>query len=256
MKIQFCSDLHLEFPENARFLSKNPLELVGDILVIAGDMVTFHDMKKARDFIDIVSDQFSAVYWIPGNHEYYGSDIADKPSPLYERIRDNVFLVNNQSIVDNGVRLVFSTLWSRISPVMERDLQRSLSDFSAIQYKGGTFTAGVFTMLHEECMNFLRDTFRIKLPEPTVVVTHHVPTLINYPSVYRNSRLTEAFAVELSDFIADAAPDYWIYGHHHINVPDFKVDETIMVTNQLGYVSHYEHGSFRRSAMIRVGGGQ
>jgi hypothetical protein len=42
------------------------------------------------------------------------------------------------------------------------------------------------------------------------VVTHHVPTLMNYPSVYENDQLNEAFAVELLDFIEDSKPDYWI----------------------------------------------
>lgn len=37
MKIQFVSDLHLEFPENRTFLVKHPLEVKGDILLIAGD---------------------------------------------------------------------------------------------------------------------------------------------------------------------------------------------------------------------------
>lgn len=37
MKIQFVSDLHLEFNENRLYLAKNPLPIVGDVLLIAGD---------------------------------------------------------------------------------------------------------------------------------------------------------------------------------------------------------------------------
>jgi len=35
--------------------------------------------------------------------------------------------------------------------------------------------------------------------------------------------LNEAFAVELFELIEDSGPDYWIYGHHHNNIPDFSI---------------------------------
>lgn len=172
MKVQYCSDLHLEFPENRKFLTKYPLDPVGDVLLLAGDIVSFRELENARAFIDYVSDHYSAVYWVPGNHEYYGSDISEKPDPLLENIRPNVHLVNNQVIDHDGVKLVFSTLWSRISPLLEWDIQRSISD--------------------------------------------------------------------------------WIYGHHHVNIPAFRIGRTTMLTNQLGYVQYHEHGSFRRGAVVEV----
>jgi len=252
MKIQYCSDLHLEFLENRKFLFRNPLNPVGDILVLAGDIVCLRDLDKAHEFFDFISEHYSAVYWVPGNHEYYGSDIADTPNPLWENIRSNVYLVNNQTIDLGGIRVIFSSLWSRISPPSEWDIQKSISDFSAIKYSGGMFTARLFTKLHEDNLKFLKDALSGARQVPSVVVTHHVPTLMNYPAIYKNSPLTEAFAVELFDVIDSIGPNFWIYGHHHINTPAFDIGRTTMLTNQLGYVHHYEHRSFRNGAMFEL----
>jgi len=252
MHIQYCSDLHLEFPENQKFLARNPLQPVGDILVLAGDIVPFHDQENARGFFDFICDHFSTVYWVPGNHEYYGSDISDKPAHLFEKLRENLFLVNNQSVVHDGVRLVFTTLWSRISPRSEWDIGRSVSDFSAIRSGGRDLTPQGFSLLHEESLRFLKTAISESEGEPTIVVTHHVPTLTNYPRVFKNSPLTEAFAVELFDLISDSGVESWIYGHHHINTPEFKIGKTRMLTNQLGYVHRYEYRSFERGRVVDV----
>jgi Icc-related predicted phosphoesterase len=60
----------------------------------------------------------------------------------------------------------------------------------------------------------------------TVVITHHVPTLLNYPEKYKGDVLNEAFAAELFDLIEDSKPDYWIYGHTHSNSADFEIGKT------------------------------
>ena len=252
MKIQYCSDLHLEFPENQKFLRRNPLKVVGDILVLAGDVVTFCDLEKGHEFIDFACDHYSAVYWVPGNHEYYGFDITGKPNPLYEKVRDNFYLVNNHSIAVGGVKLVLTTLWSRIDARHASDIQSSIADFSAITYEGRKFTAKDFTFLHKESLTFLKSAFQEPGNERFIVVTHHVPSLTNYPEIYSNSPLREAFAVELFDLIEDSGAACWIYGHHHVNTPEFTIGQTKMLTNQLGYIHHHEHGSFRRDAWVEV----
>lgn len=39
MKIQYMSDLHLEFSDNSRWMKHNELPVTGDVLVLAGDFL-------------------------------------------------------------------------------------------------------------------------------------------------------------------------------------------------------------------------
>lgn len=96
MKIQYCSDLHLEFRENKTFLAKNPIQPSGEILLLAGDVNPFTLIDKHNDFFDFVSANYDSVFWVPGNHEYYHYDLGNVKTPLYEKIRENAFLENNQ----------------------------------------------------------------------------------------------------------------------------------------------------------------
>ena len=110
LKLQYASDLHLEFPTNEEFLKQHPLQAMGDVLVLAGDIVPFAIVDKHKDFFSYVSDHFETVYWLPGNHEYYHFDVAKRSGVLHEKIRSNVFLVNNTSVKHENCRLLFSTL--------------------------------------------------------------------------------------------------------------------------------------------------
>ena len=72
MKIQYASDLHLEFAENWRYLREHPLEKAGDILVLAGDIGYIGDENYSlHPFWNQVADQYEQVLVIPGNHEFY-----------------------------------------------------------------------------------------------------------------------------------------------------------------------------------------
>jgi len=250
LKIQYASDLHLEFPANKEFLKQNPLQPVGEVLVLAGDIVPFAVMDKHQDFFNYVADHFEAVYWLPGNHEYYRFDIAEKSGVLHEKIRSNVFLLNNTSVVQGNVKLVFSTLWSKISPGHQWQIERSMNDFHLIKYKGYRFSGEQYNQLHEESLAFIQNELKMVRDGKMAVFTHHCPTFLNYPEQYKGDVLNEAFAVELHELIASSEIACWVYGHHHTNTPEFVIGNTKLITNQLGYVQLNEHKLFETNKVI------
>ncbi len=252
MLVQYASDLHLEFPANNEFLKRHPLKPVGEILVLAGDIVPFAILEKHQDFFSLLSDQFEAVYWLPGNHEYYHFDIAGKSGVLNEKIRSNVFLVNNTSVVHENTQLLFSTLWSTISPAHRWQIERSLNDFRIIKNKGLLFSAEKYNQLHEESLGFLQHKISTSTTEKTAVFTHHCPTFLNYPAKYKGDVLNEAFAVELYDWIESSGIDYWAYGHLHNNTSDFTIGKTKLITNQLGYVQQNENLLFNTAKCVEL----
>lgn len=252
VKLQYCSDLHLEFPTNKEFLKRHPLQPEGDVLVLAGDIVPFSVMDKHRDFFTYVSDHFETTFWLPGNHEYYHFDIAEKSGVLHEKIRKNVFLVNNMSVIQGNTKLVFSTLWSKISQGNQWHIERNMNDFRMIKHNGFRFSSESYNNLHAESLSFIQQELKTEAEKNVAVVTHHCPTFLNYPEKYKGDALNEAFAVELFDWIENSNIAFWIYGHHHSNVPEFSIGMTKMLTNQLGYVQQGEHGRFEPNKWIEI----
>jgi predicted phosphohydrolase len=252
MKIQYCSDLHLEFRENKELINRNPLLPRAEILLLAGDIVPFSEIARNKDFFNYLSDHFLLTYWVPGNHEYYFSDISERSGQLTEKIRDNVLLVNNISVQVNDVKIIFSTLWSKIELGNEWRIAGSISDFKVIKFNGNFFSVSNFNGLHSACLKFIESELDRHYAGKTVVVTHHVPTFLNYPTKYKGSILNEAFVVELFSLIESSKIDYWIYGHHHNNTPDFQIGNTVLLTNQMGYVREGENQHFKRDRIITL----
>ncbi len=252
MLIQFASDLHLEFPANKKFLKLHPLQPVGEVLILAGDIVPFAMMDKHLDFFSYLSDNFETIYWLPGNHEYYQFDIAEKSGVLNEKIRSNLFLVNNTSVFHKNTKLIFSTLWSKVSDGHQWQIERSMNDFYQIKNKGFRFSAEAYNQLHEDSLAIIQKELNSVKDETVAVFTHHCPTFLNYPVQYKGDLLNEAFAVELFDLIETSKIDYWVYGHHHSNIPEFSIGNTKLITNQLGYVQQNEHKLFETSKYIEL----
>jgi hypothetical protein len=260
MFFQFASDLHLEFPRNKKYLLKKPLQPKAEILILGGDIMPFGAMDAHADFWNYISDHFKQTYWLPGNHEYYGFDVAQKPTNFRESIRSNIDLLNNEIVTINEVEFIFTTLWSHVSPLNQFLIHRRMNDFYQIKFEGAAISSDAYNSLHQVALDFLNKAFVPMVESNThpdtpirkVVVTHHLPTFQHYPKQYINDPIREGFATELAHLIEASNCSHWIFGHHHSNIPSFQMGNTQLHTNQLGYVQYGEHNHFNPSAVLAV----
>lgn len=227
--------------DNSVFLARNPFKAVGDVLVLAGDILPLKEWKDYRQhrFFDWCQANYRETILIPGNHEFYGSDIADWDGEWEIELRPNVRMHQNRVLRIDDVDFILTTLWSRIPERLGGYFRSHMCDFTLIRKDGGPFTVHSYNEEHEKCLAFLKEAVAGSDAPRRVVVTHHVPTGLCVAPEHKGSTLNPGFMVELRDLIASSDIDLWVYGHSHRNV-DATIGKTRIFSNQIGYVAYSE----------------
>jgi hypothetical protein len=202
MRIQYASDLHLEFSDNYSYLKRNPLKAVGDILVLAGDIGYLNDNSYIKHpFWDWASENYKQVIVAIGNHELYQYyDLANIPHGLVCSIRNNVKCYYNAVVRIENVDFIISTLWAKI-PLDEAYLtEHYVNDFHRILYNAEPLTWDKFNCEHDNCFRFIRNEVAKSRSEHIIVVTHHVPSFQLASPDFAGSKINGAFTVVSAAF--------------------------------------------------------
>lgn len=253
MNIQYASDLHLEFKSNTQYLLEHPLDVCGDILVLAGDISYMGSAAHLQHpFWDWCSQHYRQVLVCPGNHEFYrGFDLATLPNGHAELIRPNVLRVYNGTVRVDHTDIILSTLWGHIDPADASLCAERVADFARIGYEGDAISPAQFNREHLRCVTFLQHALATSTAQHKIVVTHHLPSPLLLDPQFAGSRLNGAYHADLSHLVASSGASAWIYGHSHRNICT-TIGSTPCLSNQLGYVHLGEGRDFNPAATIKL----
>lgn len=235
LKIHILSDLHLEHSHRHPPLAWRPTD--ADVVVLAGDI------DNGTRAIDWAERTFAGktVLYVPGNHEYYETDLDEAAAALRTRARrsSNVRLLDNEECVFAGVRFLGSTLWTDFALSGHHDMPRIFAeslrcvvDFRLIRKGNALLTPQQTIELHRHAIAFLQSRLDQPCVEKTVVITHHAPHPKSVHPRFAGSLVNPAFVSDLTRLMGKAF--LWLHGHTHDSF-DYTVRGTRVIANPMGY---------------------
>lgn len=240
--LQLISDLHTEHYENPlAFLSEKIDPILHyhrpDFLVIAGDLVNFHD--QSHEQVDAIFGYFAKrarhVLYVTGNHEYWYAGQGEAEFKLKGILHrhPNLHWLDNTVLELEGVRFIGGTMWF---PYLEdtkwryESVEEPWADFVEIKdfrkdywpyAKNKEFTK----LVNEQCR------------PGDVVITHYLPNHRSIADGFRSHDTNRFFLSDQTQAIFEREPRYWLHGHTH-NQFDYVLNHTRVVCNPYGY--HYK----------------
>ncbi len=235
MKVQLISDVHVElWPEwkSSRmwldFLDQ--IQTDADILVAAGDMFSLKASRMSWTIARLqeLGSRYEHVLFVGGNHEFYGTSIAQGMDQLLAADRmvfTNVKVLHSGKVITiDGQRFLGDTGWFPLPPM---GAQTILDHNRIVGLDPDAYIA------HRAFRNFL-DT---DLQEGDFVVSHHLPSNKSISAKYTNDPANPFFVTpDLEfDFIIPKQPAIWVHGHTHTGC-EYNIGKTRVICNPKGYV--------------------
>jgi Icc-related predicted phosphoesterase len=237
LRLWILSDLHLELTRGWD-LPLGDARPAFDVLVVAGDLIT--RMERGVAWLQARIADRQQVVFVPGNHEFYGTDI----DRTVEKARvaaagSNIHVLQNDAITIDGITFIGATLWSDFDLFGDADYAmtaaaESMNDYRKIRLRNYELRLRPQHTLarHIESRDFIARELRKAARH--VVVTHHAPHPTGVRRGFERDIVSAAYASDLTDLIVSGAPELWVYGHSHEARQDV-VGSTRLVTNAKGY---------------------
>ena len=250
MKIQFVSDLHLEFESQFRIKNAG-----SDLLILGGDICTAMPFSRSEDspyyaygqrfkeFFEYCSNEFEHVLYIMGNHESYQYIQNKTEQTLRETLAylPNINILENEYVDIGDVRFLGTTLWTDMNkndPITMSLIKDKMNDFRVVQVNHD----GVYRKFQPYDASRMHDAALKFIDKNTVdhdkcfVLSHHAPSTLSISKRFANDFVMNGgYASDLSEFILDRPQiKMWTHGHvHHNN--DYELGSCRIMSNPRGY---------------------
>lgn len=247
MRLQILSDLHLEFAHIQIEASD------ADVIVLPGDI------WKGDGGIYWARETWpdKPIVYVAGNHEFYGKVRKETLAKLHIAAeKTGVHFLDNDEVVIDGVRFLGSTLWTdfELNGDKNADIvnaQNRISDFRVIHEGNAHFSPMDSIVLHEKSIAWLTEKLDEEYEGKTIVVTHHLPSMLSVAERFKSEALNAAFASNLDHVFGKS--ELWIHGHTHDSF-DYTVNGTRVLCNPRGYCieSREENDGFNPNLIVEL----
>ncbi len=243
MNIQIISDVHLEFG-SFELPNKNC-----DVLIAAGDIGVGTEGLEWLQTLNIL------VIYVAGNHEYWGHEIADLNNLLIDSCKDsNVHYLEKNCVIVDGVRFIGCTLWTDFNESDDEklieELESVMNDFRYIFVESNLVTLKNLVDIHKDSKKWLDKELSKSHNGPTVVVTHHAPSVKSWASG-QDDFIKFAYCTDLEPLLKENDIDLWVHGHIH-HSSDYIKHGVRVICNPRGYKGYQVVDKFDPAKTIKV----
>ncbi len=225
-----------------------PPSVSSDVVICAGDIGVLNNLDTLEKYFDDVWKTTDNVIWILGNHEFYHGEYDEclRIAQDFAKARGIHLLdeaIGTENLEIDGVTFWGSTLWTDFNSndwFAKNRVGRNLNDFHVVNKERFD---GKFTNFNTEDALEINVRTREKINwDADVVITHHVPALIEHRR-FPLDDITYGFCnTGLEEQIKASNIKFWVYGHNHDSMyiqDKERFGDTILLSNQQGYYNRW-----------------
>lgn len=253
MRLNILSDLHL---------SRGTIDLPitdADLVIVAGDL------GRPEQAVAWASGFDKPVLFVPGNHEFYGGELASTVAELRQRcVGTSIHLLDNDELIIEGVRFLGTTLWTDFMLFGEGEKRQAaideaqgfMRDFSRIrtgESPQALFSPAACAGLFDRDARWLAARLAAPHEGPTVVITHHAPSARSIHPRFEGSLLNACFVSNAEHLVERSRVQLWVHGHTHDSF-DYLLNGTRVLCNPRGYATDgvNENASFNPTLVVEI----